>query len=104
MSEDTLYKAAIKLLESSGFQAFRKRRRDWWKIINREDTINPGKLYHDVPAPRYHPFKPQHELNQFSAVLDTASTTASVHARSERDEEKQKAQKWEQWLHHAITV
>ena len=104
MSEDTLYKAAIKLLESSGFQAFRKRRRDWWKIINREDTINLGKLYHDVPALRYHTFKPQHELNQFSAVLDTASTTASVHARSERAEEKQKAQNWEQWLNTAIPV
>lgn len=91
--------AIQKLFDS--FEKFRTTRRDWRKLIDRTDEINLGTLYHDVGL-RYHSFKPQHELNQFTAVLDTASTTFSVNARTEKAEDKEAAQNWEHWLNAAV--
>ena len=99
MTDNDIYKDAQELFDS--FHNFRDQRKKWLDIIKRVDVIDLGKLYHDVGL-RYHSFRPQHELSQFTAVLDTASTTVNVNARSEDREDKEAAQNFEDWSNAII--
>jgi hypothetical protein len=95
----TRYKDAQKLFDS--FENFRTKRERWNKIRNRELDPDVGDLYHNVGL-LFKTYRPQHEGNQFTAILDTASITIGARARSTKAEIKEDVQNWEEWLNHVF--
>jgi hypothetical protein len=88
----------------NSFGAFRTRRETKWRPLrNREIDADLGKLYHDVGL-RYKSFDPQHEAFQYTAALNTASTTFAIKARVDDSTIQESAQNFEYWMNAAVPL
>jgi len=94
--QDPVLKEAMELWE--WFAKFRKTRREWRRVRDREWSPNIGKMYHDT-GPRFKSDRPQDASNRYEAVLGTIAPGAyTVRARTLQESEREGAQKTETWL------